>query len=443
MKRHLICVLHIIFCAMMSSAQYSDSIPGFPADSVGVYIEEIESGNVIADINGDGLFIPASVTKILTASSALTLLNPKCRLRTDVYINGTINDSILHGDVIIGSSGDPTLESSFFPDRLGFPDSLASSLRTAGVKEIYGNIKVLPVRGIKETVPYGWEIEDLKWPYGAILRSMNFSDNSFTYNVAQDVCTPFVPGLKIHNVKKRKCPGLSYNPADNVLTVNRRKIRQGSESYAMTDPGASLISAIKASLCEYNIALKEYDPSSSTDYRRIFSHLSPDMEEILSVMMKRSHNLMAEGMLIAQDTSGDRDSAIRQELTLWSDAGVDTTGVRIFDGSGLSRSNRLTPYFLADILVKMQDNPYFGQFADMFPVCGISGTVRRFLKGTSLEGKLALKTGSMNGVQCYAGYRLDEFGQPTHIVIVMINGFRNTRSAVKKEVEKFLLEKLS
>ena len=68
--------------------------------------------------------------------------------------------------------------------------------------------------------------------------------------------------------------------------------------------------------------------------------------------------------------------------------------------------------------------------------------MRNFLKGTKLEGKFVAKTGSMRNVQCYAGFKLDDNGQPTHLVVVMLNNFSD-RARLKKALEQLLLEKLS
>jgi len=66
--------------------------------------------------------------------------------------------------------------------------------------------------------------------------------------------------------------------------------------------------------------------------------------------------------------------------------------------------------------------------------------MRNFMKDTPLDSYLALKTGSMNGIKCYAGYLLDDDYAPTHAVVVMVNGFKGSRAAVKKAVGDMLLE---
>jgi len=78
----------------------------------------------------------------------------------------------------------------------------------------------------------------------------------------------------------------------------------------------------------------------------------------------------------------------------------------------------------------------------MLPRSGKSGTLRSFLKGTPLENRIWAKTGSMNGVQSYAGYAVDAHGVPTHVVVIMVNGFKEERSKLKKKLESLLIEKI-
>ncbi len=113
-------------------------------------------------------------------------------------------------------------------------------------------------------------------------------------------------------------------------------------------------------------------------------------------------------------------------------------GVNIVDGSGLSRQNRVTARFMAYVLAERSENPYYASF---FPLAGQEGTLRSFLAETPLEGYVALKTGSMKGIQCYAGYKLDDNYAPTHIIVVMMNEMTNrtaAREGLRRLCSRFL-----
>ena len=139
--------------------------------------------------------------------------------------------------------------------------------------------------------------------------------------------------------------------------------------------------------------------------------------------MVRSDNLFAESMLRAISQGKSRKHALETQLNLWNSRGLNTDYIAINDGSGLARSNRITPIFMANMLKWMANSNYRETYVNYFPLAGKDGTMKNFLKGSKLEGKIALKTGSMNGVQCYAGYKLDSNNNPSHTIVIMINNF--------------------
>ena len=106
------------------------------------------------------------------------------------------------------------------------------------------------------------------------------------------------------------------------------------------------------------------------------------------------------------------------------------SGVVFADGSGLSRANRTTARFMTDVLALKSHDPYYASF---FPLAGREGTLRNLLAGTPLEEYVAMKTGSMSGIQCYDDYI------PTHSIVIIVNGMRGSRAEVRRGVERMLL----
>lgn len=158
--------------------------------------------------------------------------------------------------------------------------------------------------------------------------------------------------------------------------------------------------------------------------------------------MHRSDNLMAEGMLRAAYPGLSREDATKEEIKMWGDKGIDTRNIVIEDGSGLSRRNKINPYFLAEVLdwMRLHKN-HNNQYVEIFPAAGVSGTMKNFLKGTPLQGRLRMKTGSMRNVQCYAGFMTDKNDSPTHLVVIMVNNFAD-RGALKKALSNLLIKNL-
>ena len=79
-------------------------------------------------------------------------------------------------------------------------------------------------------------------------------------------------------------------------------------------------------------------------------------------------------------------------------------------------------------------------YASFFPLAGQEGTLKKFLAETPLDSYIAMKTGSMKGIQCYAGYKLDEDYVPTHSVVIIMNDIVGKRDRVRKAAENMLLD---
>ena len=157
-------------------------------------------------------------------------------------------------------------------------------------------------------------------------------------------------------------------------------------------------------------------------------------------LMVRSDNLFAEGMLRSIAPDGTRKSALQRQKEIWATRGVNPRYTIINDGSGLTRANRLSARFIGDVLEWMAQSPMADTYTSFFPKAGKEGTMRGFLSKSPLSGKIALKTGSVSSVQCSAGYKLDDNGKASHVVVILVNGFFCKRPQVREGAENLLTE---
>lgn len=428
--------------------QMSDSVAplsfrGSRQAVIGLYIEEIATGNVVAEYGADRPMCPASILKAVTSASVMTLYAPDRCFITNVGIDGTVESGTLQGNLIIRSSGDPTLGSANFDRPTALTDSIISSLRSAGIDSIAGSI-IIDEQAIPDpSYPPGWGDDDFMWPYGAMLRSFNWRDNSYTLRLPSRTTEPHIPGLTIDFKRLRK-GAMHYDAKPPLTTVKawgRPPAKGAEERLAMPLPSEAFIYALTDSMTKTGIGV-----GSSPDYHRgdsirvLTSVLSPAFPEILQSLMHRSDNLFAEGMLRTIAPFEPRDTAVARETLLWKLRGADVDSIAIIDGSGLSRLNRVTPWFISDVLLWMARSDYAAQYASLFPRVGIEGTVKRFLSGTRLEGRMALKTGSMRGVRALAGYKFGDDGHPTHTVVLIVNDYSCSVGEINKAAEAFFLK---
>lgn len=442
--------LHKYFIALAASvtvwtAQAQDllGIDGEEATSIGVFIKDLRTNEVLYDFNSELALTPASVMKAVTTASVLSLVGEDYRFATPVVLRGVAGaGATWNGDLVICSSGDPTVESENFKSNLGFCDSICSALQRMGIREIEGAIIV--EQSLKDAGPIPqWEVEDIAWPYGAGLYGMNYRDNTCWVYPLTGETKPYVPGLKVTVEKSSDGNDLRRGVGSDNLTVFARNTDNKKWSLATTvpDPSAVLMSQLTIALNRCGIKVGNRPVArNGAPVHNLYTHRSPLSAEIMRSLMVRSDNLFAEGMLRLLAPGETREKAINRERDLWSNRGVSPRYSLIFDGSGLTRGNRLQPRFIADVLQWMAESPKAKTYVSFFPKAGLDGTLRTFLVNSPLKGKIALKTGSMNAVQCYAGYMLDGNDMPTHVIVVMVNGFFCKRSQVKKSVEDLLSE---
>lgn len=439
-------ILLILFAVLPAFCPAQDllGIEGEEATLVGVYIKNIVTGDVLYDYNSELAMTPASVMKIVTSSSAMSIFGDDFRFKTVVELRGAENSrGVWDGNLVVIASGDPTIDSEFLSRNVNFVDSIYLKLKKLGIKKLNGQIKV--EESMSQAGPnLRWEIEDVAWPYGAGLFGFNYKDNTTTVHPLTGATKPKVPGFKVDLIKNSSKNDLVRGfGSDRLIAYARKDVNnKWALQASVPNPAAVFIEAMKTRLANGGITVSNTKPKTADlkTTKPVYTHFSPKAIDILRSLMVRSDNLYAEAMLRAISPGKSRESAIEKERKLWADRGLDPTRSIIFDGSGLTRGNRLQPRFVADILEWMALSPKSEDFVGLFPKAGTSGTLKNFLERSPLKGKLALKTGSVNAVQCYAGYKLDDNGKPTHVVVVFVNGFFCRRAQVRKAVERLMTD---
>lgn len=395
-KQHFRHALTAIILAVSVLSVYAENVLGIPGGdytSVGIYIKDLNADTVVYEVDATRCLMPASITKAYTSATAMSLLKKDFRFQTKVYTTGTITDGVLNGNIVVKASGDPTLESDHFPQNKGFITEIINALKAKGVNKINGEIvlaKVDESRKYAEGPIDTWCIDDANYNYGTGIYDFNWKGN-----------TP----------KKY--------PFDTFRSQLAERLRASGITYSGKK-------------------------NAATNRTLLVTHQSPVLDDILRSLMLRSDNMFAEGMLrVIGDQYGSKSGALAKQSSLWKSRGLKPQYNNVLDGCGLSRADALSPQYMGNMLEWMAKSPMGERYVSLFPVAGMSGTMKSFAAGTPLSGRLAMKTGSVNGVQCYAGYMTDKDGKPTHVVVVMVNNFYSSRDEVRNGIRKMLLNKLN
>lgn len=393
-KRLSLLILVILASAGIISA---DAISDFAesrainAPSSAVLVVDLKTGKELAELNKDKPLIPASIMKSVTTATLLDKTGANYTYVTPVYFTGRVNGDMLTGDIIVEASGDPSINTVHDPHTADFVGEIVDALRDKGIREIKGSIIIDERNFPGPAVNPTWGSGDLPHAYGTGTHGFNFEDNA-------------------------------------------------SGKKSVKDPAALFTSRLRSALANVGIPIGDSAVNPDGARHKLTVHRSAPIDEIMRSCMMRSDNQFAESMLRLvgkkYGKEGSSEEGARKMTEHWQHNKAHMEGVKIVDGSGLSRSNRVTARFMVDMLTRMSHNPWYASF---FPLAGQEGTLRKFLAGTQLDSWIAMKTGSMTGIQCYAGYKLDENYAPTHAVVVILNEMAD-RGAARQEVEKLLLE---
>jgi D-alanyl-D-alanine carboxypeptidase/D-alanyl-D-alanine-endopeptidase (penicillin-binding protein 4) len=305
------------------------------------------SGHLLADVNGLSPRMPASNQKLISTAFALDRLGPDYRLSTQLW-------RFADGTLRLTGQGDPDLALPQLQRfaRLALASGAASASPTSSLRF------ELAEEASQDWWPRGWNVADRSLAYGAPITRL-----AVTSNAIDDAVT---------------------NPPSRLQTLLRRSlVQQGGPQVQL-----ALVSA-RQPLPSGAVLLHE-EPSTS-------------MHGLLSLANTDSHNFTAEVLLRQAAGTWDVAEASRREFLWLNEQGLPLEGVRIADGSGLDRSNRVTSRFLAALLLRMDHHPYSRDYVSSLAIAGRRGTLRNLFKGTSLDGQLFAKTGTLTGVRAISG----------------------------------------
>jgi len=172
---------------------------------------------------------------------------------------------------------------------------------------------------------------------------------------------------------------------------------------------------------------------------------SPPLEKMIRFALLYSDNILSQklAMLAARKsgfplTKEGLNQTIKSKV---SELGVDTTGMRFIDGSGLSNRNKVSASTVSQLLLKVKIDPRLKPIYDHLPISGESGTLAsRFIEtAPQAIGLVRAKTGSIRGTVSLAGFVTS--GEKEYVFVVLADGVGRTRSlqdAARRAIDRML-----
>ena len=420
-----------------------------PEATLSVWVQELGSNNSPLALNAQAPQNPASLMKLLTTYAALEMLGPAMQWRTQLLTTAPLQKEVLAGDLIIKGGGDPKLV-------LQNLWLLLRQLRLQGIREIRGDILLdRTLFDIPVVDPGSFDGEALR-PYNvppdALL--LNFKATGFFFKLDAEAgrytvyADPKPFNLKVEANISAGAGGCGEWRSGLKSSFDEqarppRVIFQGSIPKACGDQdlyralftpqqyAAGLLRQLwEESGGQWSGTIRE--ASTPANARLLSESVSDPLAEIVRAVNKNSNNVMAqmlflalglgprnfEGKHIGPATREKSRAAVQQWLTAKQ---LVFPELVLENGSGLSRTERISAQSLGRLLVNAYSSPIMPEYISSLPLMGLDGTTKNRLKTSPLAGFAHIKTGTLQNVRGIAGYVLAASGR-RYAVVSIVNG---------------------
>jgi len=228
-------------------------------------------------------------------------------------------------------------------------------------------------------------------------------------------------------------------------------IPQGKKTFSIKgsipDPPLFLAYHIAKQLKKENIDSKGHstlyrNAKGKKSRKKILEIQSPPLQKIVELANEKSINIYCESLMktIAKESKmrGAGGEGILSMERLLKKAGVNISGLHMEDGSGLSARNNVCSRVLAETIAAYSNKFGVDRMKIYLPRTG-EGTVVNMFAGTSLAGKVWLKSGSMDKVLSYTGFLKNKKGNYISFSVIS-NGFSVKHSTMRSQLQKIITQ---
>ncbi|MFC0428662.1 D-alanyl-D-alanine carboxypeptidase/D-alanyl-D-alanine endopeptidase [Chryseobacterium scophthalmum] len=404
----------------------------------GFVVYDPKTKKIISSYNENTPLVPASTTKLLTTETAMSMLGENYRWMTQLEYSGEIDENgTLNGNLYIVGSGDPSLGTNkagawSYKDIVS---DFAGGMTREGIKKVNGDI-------IIQTALFKGNIS-------ALPENVVWLENN-NYYLPVGTTKEINPANERLIVKKSMNPAADkkffyVSPYVNKMVYAEKYDGNGTLTTKLPDAPAFLANSFRASLVKSGVAVTGKVIPKMTDAspeirKMISAYKSPTLGDIIYYTNQRSDNSLAEALLktVGFQKMGDQTSesgriVVNNHL---KDIEFDLEGLNYMDGSGLSRSNHVTPISQVKFLTSLMDEKFYKTYFNSLPIGGQSGTLKGMFVGEG-NGQVFAKTGTLNKVKTLAGYLKTNSGR-TLVFSLMVNNYAGSVGQVKSKMETIL-----
>lgn len=411
--------------------------------NVGVYVKDITNNTEVLSIHPNRLFTPASNVKVFTAYLALNTLGKDYRFKTTLSSNSKINQNgVLNADMHIKFTGDPSFTEKDLHQMFG----------SLGLKKIKGDLIVnTSILDDRRTSRGGFTWDDQPFcysaPKGAVVVDKNCTEawmkpqgsrNKFAHlHIDRPYVLDINNSVKIVTPQKYDCPFKSRYLGNNVYSVYGCMFNNLSNSvrlnFSLPDNNLMAKNYLQNTLKKFGVkisgevrVLNDF-PGRDGSYVLYMHQSKPLEQEILYDILKDSCNVSSANVFkyIAAKYTGrqgsDEDGEnILKDFLLKN--GFKRSGFRIFDGSGESKSNMVSPKTLVKAVSELYGSPKTqNPFINALPQYGRKGTLNYRSMESPYSKYIYAKTGTFHNTSTISGLYIPPKGNK-YAFAIMING---------------------
>ncbi|GAB1442135.1 D-alanyl-D-alanine carboxypeptidase/D-alanyl-D-alanine-endopeptidase [Ignavibacteriales bacterium] len=425
--------------------------PNLTSASWGVIVQSMASGEVLYKKNENKLFNSASLVKLFTTASALSLLGNDFTYETQVRTTGLIEGATLNGDLIIVGSGDPTISGRLYNNDIFFVfNQWAEKLIDLGIMSINGSLVGDDSAFENIGLGRGWQWDHLSDWYAAPSSALSLNDNAVDITIfpgevgfsPEIDLTPTTKYISVINEVVTVPPDsttkieINREIGTNIIHLSGR-IRQNDQPYSKSvsieAPSEFFMQVFSEVLQRrgirvqggYRVSSKSGKEVNLKGTTLLFKHFSKQLSEIVRLCNKNSYNFYAEQILktlgLVDAGFGSTTNGINVVNKYLAKAQIDPSGLKLVDGSGLSLLNLNSPEQFSKLLRTVFKSDFFPYFFNSLPVAGKDGSLADRLLDASSANNLRGKPGLNEGVRSLAGYLKTADNETLAVVFISNN----------------------
>ena len=425
---------------LQSNFKTFKSLPALKNGITSLHVLDTETGKTVFEENSQIGLPTASTLKVITSITALDILGADFRYNTELYYTGKIDQhGILHGDIVIRGSGDPTLGSDRYEQTKEniIIERWVRAISKAGIKAVEGRIIADDALYNGHDMPGGWIWTDMGNYYGAGISALNwrenkagilFSPSALNEETAIKGTTSDLSYLKIINQVTTGNKGTGDNVYAYSAPYSEKIVLKGTYGQdlkktieiSIPDPAFDVAFQLKKEL-ELRAIYVSKDPSTTQRLKEngeklaskaatLDNYVSPRLAEIVYWFNQKSINLYGEALLKSialHQANKTTTSAGASELKKYwqKQLQISSTELNVKDGSGLSPQNNVTTAAMNKIMQYAQQKNWFAEFQKSLP----------------LYNQMTMKSGTIGGTLGYTGYHQAKNGKKYTFTLLVYN----------------------